>query len=102
MLRNIVGSRRDIEAATGVTQPLLEPISPDSNTLKLSSRASSTQDGAMKFGSEFAQPASVSRQTGKIMLVHELLQVHFFVCVNKKGSLTAERGGAHFCQLYTA
>ncbi|KAG7671144.1 hypothetical protein Ndes2526B_g02400 [Nannochloris sp. 'desiccata'] len=63
MLRNSASSRRDIEAATGVTEPLLEPISPDSIKLKPSSRASSSQDGAMALDAEFAQPASLSRQT---------------------------------------
>lgn len=77
MLRNSASSRRDIEAATGVTEPLLEPISPDSIKLKPSSRASSSQDGAMALDAEFAQPASLSRQTGEIMLLHGFYATSF-------------------------
>jgi len=71
MLRNIPGSRKDVEAATGVTEPLLEPISPDSIKMKPSSRPSSSQDGAMILDAELAQPASSSRRTGEIMLLQE-------------------------------
>jgi hypothetical protein len=65
MLRNSAIGRRDIEAATGVTEPLLEPNSPDSIKLKSSSLASSSREGSMALDAEFAQPASTSRQTGK-------------------------------------
>ena len=68
MLRNSVIGRRDIEAAIGVTEPLLEQNSPDSIKLKSSSRASSSQDGSMALDAEFAPSSSSSRQTGKLLL----------------------------------
>jgi hypothetical protein len=66
MLRTSANYRRDIESATGVTEPLLEPISPDSIKLKSSSRSSSVQDGSMSLDPDFALPAASSRQTGEI------------------------------------
>lgn len=89
MLRNSAIGRRDIEAAIGVTEPLLEPNSPDSIKLKSSSRASSSQDGSMVLDADFDQPASKSRQTGEITFQQMFFKRNRRLAVEKHPDLVA-------------